>query len=60
MISLDIKNPKPKGPMYIGKLRATDKKKNNYFLFDSGKNPTEWDDSSMWRMTLMKITFGSQ
>ena len=41
MISLDIKNPKPKGPMYIGKLRATDKKKNNYFLFDSGKNPTE-------------------
>lgn len=41
MISLDINNPKPKGEMYLGKLRAVDKHKNEYHLFDSGQNPKE-------------------
>mmetsp|Transcript_31535 Transcript_31535/g.31023 ORF Transcript_31535/g.31023 Transcript_31535/m.31023 type:complete len:89 (+) Transcript_31535:560-826(+) len=37
LVSLDIKNPKPKGDMYIGKVRATDSRKSQYFIFDDGK-----------------------
>jgi hypothetical protein len=58
MISFDINNPKPKGPMYVAKLRATDSKKDEYYLYDSGGNPHETDDEYQWRMTLMGIYFG--
>lgn len=37
MISLDINNPKSSGEYYLGKLRAIDRHKNEYYLFDSGK-----------------------
>ena len=59
MISLDIDNPKPQGSKYVGKLRATDSKKNDYYLYDAGKNPDETDDEAQWRSTLMGIKFGS-
>jgi len=39
MISLDISKPKPRGEKYVGKLKAVDKKKNNYFIYDYGENP---------------------
>ena len=46
--------------MYIGKLRAWDAKKNQYYLFNDGKNPLEEKDSSKWRSTLLWVVFGSQ
>ena len=52
LISLDINNPKPQGDKYIGKLRAVDKKKNSYFLYDDGANPSDISDSTKWRSTL--------
>lgn len=59
MFSFDINNPKPSGPMYVAKLRATDSKKNEYYLYDSGENPNETEDENQWRITLMGIYFGS-
>ena len=52
MISLDIKNPKAQGQAYLGKVRAADKKKNEYYVFDSGINPNENGHFSQWRKTL--------
>lgn len=60
LISLDTKNPKAKGDMYVGKVRATDSKKNQYFVFDDGKNPQECSSQDKWRSTLMGINFSSQ
>lgn len=60
LMSLDINNPKPFGDGYIAKLRAVDKKKNSYCLFDSGANPKDTPDKSKWRTTLSGIAFGSQ
>ena len=39
ILSLDIKNPRSKGSAFMGKLRATTSKKNEYFLFGPGENP---------------------
>ena len=60
LISLNINNPKPFGDGYIGKLRAADKKKNAYYLYDHGENPKDTPDRSKWRTTLASISFGSQ
>jgi hypothetical protein len=51
MISLDINNPKASGDYYLGKLRGADKHRNEYYLFDDGKNPDE-SLKRNWRKTL--------
>lgn len=38
---MDVKNPKPKGSSYLGKLRAMNSKRNEYHLYDSGENPAK-------------------
>lgn len=59
MISLDIKNPKTRGDHYVGKVKAWDKKKNTYFIFDYGENPENVTDKDRWRRTLAGVKFGS-
>ena len=39
VMSMDIKNPRSKGPAFVGKLRATSTLKDEYFLFGPGENP---------------------
>jgi len=56
MISLDIKNPKPKGDSYVGKLKLVNKKKTNFAVFDHGCNPKK-DKKPQWRKTLCEFSF---
>lgn len=37
---MDTKHPRSKGPSFLGKLRATTNKKDEYFLFGPGENPS--------------------
>ena len=60
IISLDISNPKQGGEKYMGKVKAWDKKKNTYFVFDYGENPKKVDDVDRWRRVLAGVKFGTQ
>jgi hypothetical protein len=57
VLSTDIKNPKSKGPAYLGKLRASTSKKDEYFLFGPGENPTRVKFSQEARKTFMLVKF---
>lgn len=57
---MDVKNPKTKGPSYLGKLRATNTKKNEYLLFDSGENPEKAKQNQALRKTFMLLQFNDE
>ncbi|CAI2358953.1 unnamed protein product [Moneuplotes crassus] len=56
LISLDISNPKPKGPAYVGKVKLVNKKKTNFVVYDHGLNPKK-DRKPKWRKTLCDLQF---
>ena len=57
LISMDIKNPKSKGPAFLGKLRATSSKKDEYFLFGPGENPEKCKPGQEIRKSFMLVKF---
>lgn len=59
MISLDIKNPKPKGDSYCGKLKCRNKKHHDFSIFDDGCNPKKGKKTE-WRRTLADFQFRDQ
>lgn len=57
VISMDIKNPRSKGPAFLGKLRATTAKKDEYFLFGPGENPEKAKTSQEIRKAFLLTKF---
>jgi tubby-related protein 1 len=57
VLSLDIKNPRSKGSAFMGKLRASNSKKNEYFLFGPGENPEKVKAGQKARKTFMLAKF---
>mmetsp|Transcript_991 Transcript_991/g.996 ORF Transcript_991/g.996 Transcript_991/m.996 type:complete len:161 (-) Transcript_991:288-770(-) len=60
VLSLDIKNPRSKGDAYMGKLRATDSKKNEYFLYGPGENPGRLKSGQQPRKTFFLAKFSDE
>lgn len=60
LISMDPKNLKAKGPSYLGKLRATNTKKTEYLLFDSGENPVKAKPKQEVRKAYLLVEFMAQ
>jgi hypothetical protein len=56
LISLDIKNPKPSGDLYCGKVKQVNKKDHNFVIYDDGLNPKK-ERKPKWRRTLCELTF---
>lgn len=56
LVSLDIKNPKPHGNSYVGKVKLANKKKLNFVIFDHGCNPKK-EKKFQWRKTLWEFSF---
>jgi hypothetical protein len=59
-LSLDIKNPRSKGPAFIGKCRATSAKKDEYFLYGSGENPERAKVGQEVRKTFLLCKFAEE
>ena len=54
---MDIKNAKSKGPAFLGKLRAMNTNKDEYFLFGPGENPERVKIGQEARKTFMMAKF---
>lgn len=60
ILSMDVKNPKSKGTGYMGKLRSTTTKKDEYFLFGPGENPERVKNDQIARKTFMLCKFDDE
>lgn len=60
VLSLDIKNPRSKGSAFMGKLRATNSKKDEYFLYGPGENPERVKNGQQARKTFFLTKFSDE